>query len=173
MSTIIFHFSELLTFPWQFVYLLDIARYNKCCCHKCSAGLVQRKLWAFPQFPRYNNSCCNECGRAPSAKGDEPKSQKNQTGRTKRKGHGEKRSTFRSGGAAQNRRVTQILGTFNPYILPGIIPKSTLYLLMAIEISLLVPNSFLIGFEYFESTYAGEAYEFDINLLFFRVTIMW
>ena len=58
-------------------------------------------------------------------------------------------------------------------MLPGIIPTGTLYLLMAIEISLLVPNSFVIGFEYFESTYAGEAYEFDINLLFFRVTIMW
>lgn len=44
---------------------------------------------------------------------------------------------------------------------------------MAIEISLLVPNSFLIGFEYFESNYPGEATEIDINLLFFRITFMW
>jgi len=44
---------------------------------------------------------------------------------------------------------------------------------MAIEISLLVPNSFLLGFEYFESSYPGEANEIDIDLLFFRITIMW
>lgn len=44
---------------------------------------------------------------------------------------------------------------------------------MAIEISLLFPDAILLGIEYFESSYAGEAYELDINLLFFRVTIMW
>ena len=44
---------------------------------------------------------------------------------------------------------------------------------MAIEISLLVPDAILLGVEYFESNYPGEATELDINLLLFRIKLMW